>query len=366
MAIDPSIPLRVRTPDIGSGLIQIAEAAQTRKDRQLRRDVARQQAGQSREEARLKSVVVGANQLKPFLDTNNLEGARGFLQRRRQNLVEAGIDSSDTDEMIQILDRDPGQALQITNQAVELGNKLGITKTKLLSPEEEAQQRRLRTAGATQVNVDTKGVAKEQEELAKLRASKFGQIQERAVQAEEHNLGLQQLENIDVRTGFGEAAKGEMARVFNAFGVNGSELLGVDPANIQAFNAVSGKLVLDVMSTQKGPQTDKDQERIAKTLPSIRNEALANQFNLNSLKAINFRRMEMRDFYERFLEDNESLKGVDRAWSKFKREAPLLSDNVRNPETGLPMFFHEFKAKLIERNPNATDQQAINAWRELN
>ena len=134
---------------------------------------------------------------------------------------------------------------------------------------------------------------------------------------------------------------------------------------MQAFNSVAGKAVLDIMSTQKGPQTDKDQERIAKTLPKITNEKDANEFNLNSLKALNFRRIEMAEFYEKEFEEKGTLKGADKAWRDFKAKTPMLSDNVKNPSTGLPMFFHEFKSKAKESNPAATDEQLIKAWREL-
>lgn len=394
MAINAEIPLQVQVPDIGGGILQFAQMKQAREDRQRQNkllDIQTKQAEaqqkefeqgsgarlaekfSERELANLKSLSIGASALKPYMDAGDYEGARRVAQTRRDALEAARLQGADittteTDEFLRALDANPGQAKQMIDQTLQLGTKLGFLKnpeSKLLTPAELAQQKELRAAGKTDVNIDTKGAGKEAEKIAEQRVTFFSQLQEKGLQAEEQNVGLSQVENIDVKTGFGEEAKGQLARVFNSLGVNGNSLTGVDPANIQAMNAVTGKLVLDVMAAQKGPQTDADRAGIAKTLPTIQNEALANKFTINSLKAINFRKMEMRDFYEKFLDDNQTLKGADREWASFKQKTPLLSDNIKDPETGLPMFFHEFKQKATERNPNASPEQIVNAWREL-
>ena len=211
------------------------------------------------------------------------------------------------------------------------------------------------------------GLTQEQKELANVRVGLFRDMQESARSAEEQNLGLNQIENIDVNTGFGEQGKAFIAKAVNALGGNGAELTGVDPANVEAVNAITGKLVLDVMASQKGPQTDADQARIAKTLPSISNEEQSFKFTLNALKGLNYRKIEMADFYREYLESNNgTLKGADTAWNVYKRKTPLLSDNVKNPNTGLPMFYHEFRAGVLANNRNASEQQVIEAWQKLN
>lgn len=403
MAINPLIALQARNPDVGQAargafagaqMLQNLQAGE-QQSKALEQDISinDEKLSQIRSDRVARSIAQGAAVALPTLDSGDIEGTKGFLRRRAQELESFGRDASDTLDVLQKLESgDVDGARLDLQQAVQLGQVSGILQSggpkysnlkrtadgQLVGLNEKTGQIEMLplpsgvtladTTSKTEVNINKSeqaGLTEEQKALAKTRVGRFEELQQHALSAEEQNVGLTQIENIDVSTGFGEGAKSQLARAVNALGGNGAALTGVDPSNVQAFNAVAGKLVLDVMATQKGPQTDKDQERIAKTIPSIGNEKLANQFNVNSLKAINFRRIEMADFYERYLEEEGSLRGADRAWAKFKQETPLLSDQVKNPSTGLPMFFHEFKSKLMERNPGATEQQVLNAWREL-
>lgn len=70
-----------------------------------------------REKSRLTSVIAGAVQLKPFLDKNDLEGAKNYLLRRKQQLhsrMGAGeqIDTEDTDAALQMVNAGDIQGLQ--------------------------------------------------------------------------------------------------------------------------------------------------------------------------------------------------------------------------------------------------------------
>lgn len=401
MAINPLIALQTQTPDL-AGAVQQGRAF---KESIANSQMNRQQAAQEleineetlkalKEDRRIRSIYQGAAVALPMLESGDVQGLVSFAQNRIREIESQGRDASDSRRLLQKVQAgDIEGARRDLQQAVQMGQLSGI----LPSPKGPKYSNLKRTADGQlvglnestgqiealplpdsmtladssqkiEVNVDKSeqaGMTQEQKKLGDLRVERLSDLQAKALAAEEQNVGLGQLENMDVKTGFGEEAKSEISRVINALGGNGAALTGVDPANVQAFNQITGGLVLSVMQSQKGPQTEKDQERIAKTLPQISNESLANKFNLASLKALNFRRIEMAGFYENFLEENGTLKGADKAWSEYKQKTPLLSDNIKNPQTGLPMFFHEFKEKLIERNPTATEQQAINAWREL-
>lgn len=385
-------------------------------------EVLDEQLLSAREDRVLRNIAPKALALSGLLKNGNTEGAKAFLMKNRQELGEqiaAGenVDTLETDEALQRIESgdvdgliadldsivqgaqfkklipeaqaevkvlDSAQAKElygvdlrpgtVAEATVKEGKLMGfkvVQASDVKSAERQSQDEATRAAGKTSISIDNKvsekGAVKEAEKLSELRVEKLGKYQEEALAAEEQNFALDQLDNIDVKQGLGTEALAQTARVINALGGDGAAFTGVDPANVQAYNAVTGKQVLQIMSTQKGPQTDADQARIAKTLPSINNEELANEFNKNSLRALNYRKMELSEFYTNYLEEKGTLKGADQAWSKFKRETPLLSDgSVKNPETGLPMFYHEFEKMTMERNPNATKQQVLNAWRELN
>ena len=211
------------------------------------------------------------------------------------------------------------------------------------------------------------GSKKEQDVLAERRADTYWGLVERSNEAEQKISGLRQLQNIDVATGFGQQFKTDAARLFKFMGFEGSEkLLDVNIANVQSFNAVVGKMVLDTMATQKGPQTKEDQLKIAETLPNITNEADANRFILQSVEAIERRNIEREQFWTKYLDENETLNGVRSAWNKYKNSVPMVSDSILNPDTGLPMFYFQFEQQLQKHNPGVTRQQTIDKWKELN
>lgn len=81
-----------------------------------------------REAARLKSLVFSQVQLKPLLERNDIEGARAHLTRRMSMLDELGIDKSDTQEQLALLDKDPKALLDESNKAVRLGQEMGLIK----------------------------------------------------------------------------------------------------------------------------------------------------------------------------------------------------------------------------------------------
>lgn len=219
-----------------------------------------------------------------------------------------------------------------------------------------------------QVNVDNSrdpGLPVEIKALAEGRATKYQKLQESALTAQEMNSTIDQMVNMDVDSGALEPLKTQAARLFNAVGVDGDSLLGANVASAQSFTAVSGKLLADALAAQKGPQTDKDAERIQATLPQISNEKSANAFILSSLKAMNNRKVEMADFYQTILERDGNLKEADKEWRQYINSTPLVSDSVRDRDTGLPMFFYDFKAKARSANPGASESEIVSAWRKL-
>jgi len=81
-----------------------------------------------RETARLQSIVQGAQTLAPFLENNDISGARKNLLARKQRLTDLGLPTETTDESLEMLDSNPELLLQRTNQALALGRQAGFIK----------------------------------------------------------------------------------------------------------------------------------------------------------------------------------------------------------------------------------------------
>ena len=216
------------------------------------------------------------------------------------------------------------------------------------------------TKPGTQVTIG--GDKKEQEVLAKIRAEDFGKITERADKAIDTIQSLSVLENIDVNTGSLEPAKQALAKFAEGFGFDASGLANVSAG--EAFNAEAKRLVLAVKSTQKGPQTDKDEDTIKQTIANLGNTQAGNQFIIDSARALETRKIEQKDFWDQYMQDNDGrLRGVSKAWSDYKRNTPMVSSNLRTPE-GLPVFFYKFESEVRNANPDATRGEILEAWRQ--
>ena len=158
MALDPRISLAVKptqgTPLVGAFLrgreqgqeqkaAREQQAAKTEREVAIEEQQAELKEGQieaqdlenlsTREQQRLKSSIIGAAQLDGFLQSGNINVARDFLNRRRQELgqrIAAGesVNTIETDEALQLLDTDLEQLKSITSSSLELGKQSGILK----------------------------------------------------------------------------------------------------------------------------------------------------------------------------------------------------------------------------------------------
>lgn len=219
-------------------------------------------------------------------------------------------------------------------------------------------------AKAPLVSVNTAGDKKEGEKLAELRVGKLGKMQDEAIAAENQIESINQIKAIDLDTGFGVETRGQIAKVWSSLGGDGEALTGVDPSDVEKFKAVATKQVLDIMASQKGPQTDQDAARIEKATSNLGNTREANQFVMDATIAIANRKIEQSAFYEMALEETGTLKGADAAWRDFKAKTPMVSDVVKDPETGVPVFFYQFRDKMAQRNYENKD--IVEAWRRMN
>ncbi len=220
----------------------------------------------------------------------------------------------------------------------------------------------------TSINLDVKGQGTEVEALAKSRVKRFEGLLESADNAIDQDEQLSQLSQINTETGFGVQARGTLAAAINGiFGEDvGDNFFNVDSSAIQAYNALSNKMVNSELNKAKGPQTEGDAKRARDTIANITNEQQANAFIIASLRATNARKIEQAAFYQNILETEGTLKNADKEWASFKRKTPMLSTTIKHAGSNLPMFYNEFKQQAQAANPTISDQLVIDMWRDLN
>lgn len=189
MPIRPEINLQARQADLTSvlPLFQQAREFQQRRTLMPLQEQALQQqvdTGQvvlddQRRDALTKSVVEGAAIVKPFVDRGDFQGAMQQLLLRKSQLESAGLNTSNTDEAIQLLQTNPEQFINSMNTLVEFGFQSGILNptagnvpaelqafnalTENLSEEESERARRIklglepRAVGSSDITTATTG-----------------------------------------------------------------------------------------------------------------------------------------------------------------------------------------------------------------
>lgn len=86
----------------------------------------RRESRGSDQQQRIQSVALGAREILDPLRSNDIEGVRANLTARRQRLLQQGKLTQDTDEALQLLDSNPALLLQRVEQAVNVGQQLGV------------------------------------------------------------------------------------------------------------------------------------------------------------------------------------------------------------------------------------------------
>lgn len=148
MAVDPRIALAGKVPDIGKTFsnvllnvdrfdnIRRAREQQDVRNRMLEAQTSITEAAVPTAQSqfnkadinRITSLAQGARAVISDLQAGNVERVRATLQSRGASLDAAGIDRSDTDEALNLLDTNPQELLRISQEAVKLGTQLAPGK----------------------------------------------------------------------------------------------------------------------------------------------------------------------------------------------------------------------------------------------
>ena len=184
---------------------------------------------------------------------------------------------------------------------------------RLLTPEEEAQKKRIAKAGASNVSVNA-GQKAEDVELGKYVVDQYKDISTRADVATRSlpalDINLKTLEK-GFDTGFGTETIAAGAKVLAALGVQNAKDFATDS---QTFLANANSAVLQKQLEQKGVQTAADADRITSTGAQLGNTKEANKFILSVAKAQLQRDIAQRKFYSEWRDENKTFKGAEDAW----------------------------------------------------
>jgi hypothetical protein len=185
-----------------------------------------------------------------------------------------------------------------------------------MSTDVEAQQARLRAAGAPRTQVSTTNIQERAEagEYGKGLVADYTAIRDRAESGRRFLTTIDQAQRAlseGLRTGFGADAIRQGAKVLAALGEPEAEKKA---ANAELFLAAGKENVLRRQIEQKGPQTESDAARIEETFISLGTTPKANQFMLDVARAQIKRDGEQQRFYSKWRRDNGTFDGAEEAW----------------------------------------------------
>jgi len=216
----------------------------------------------------------------------------------------------------------------------------------------------------------------------KIAGQALTEIREQAKAAEEQQYYLQRMMDlpVDDLTGSLTGLRANLVNLANWGGERGmfvglaEDLTGLsadDAADLGKYNAIGQKMLNEMLNLAKGPQTEGDAQRAAKTVPQITNQAAVNKFIIDTMYGLHDLAVRKADFVGSVLDQQETdgerinVYKAEKAWRKFARENPLMSSHQN--EDGTRKLFWRF-AKTIRENAAAnnemvTDEQIYGAWR---
>ena len=308
---------------------------------------------------------------------------RQFIGQQSEKFKAEGRDTSRTDSLLSMNDE---QMMQALDRQARMGQELnvlyeqqfGVGKpTSLMqnleaagyvkgTPAYKEQLKMALQKTGTTVNIGG-GDGKFMEEVAKGQAKAYSEIGAKADAAIDANQAMDLIEGLDIGSGGLEPAKQALASFGNAFGFDTSSIANISAG--EGFNSVAAKMVLQAKASQKGPQTDKDEATIRQSVIQLGNTAEGNAFIMDSARALNNRMIERKEFYDAKIEENGGKfrgangKTVDAEWSKFKRDTPMVSKNLKTPQ-GIPVFFYKFENEIRKKYPDITKTELLELWRK--
>jgi hypothetical protein len=203
----------------------------------------------------------------------------------------------------------------------------------------------------------------EDTEWQKALVNEFVLARDEASAAEGQIMSLRQLQKMAPTAGIGLSAptKVQLGKWLGRFGIDPA-VVGIDNmTEAEAFIAVAEKLVLDVMATQKGPQTNEDRNAIRATIANLGNTPKGAAFMLRSAIAVRERQIKKAAIFRAHKSQTGSLEGAYEAWTDYQSIMPLMGRKL-SEETNLPVFYTDWYERTQEANPRMTQKQIDEIW----
>ena len=222
--------------------------------------------------------------------------------------------------------------------------------------------------GKQTINVGS-GETTEMKELSKAQVLRYTKGQEKGDVARDMIFSLDKLYAMDdLNTGALAPLQQSLGQMANALGMNDDLIktyLNTNVSQGQTFIAETASMILKIMATQKGPQTNEDRIQIAKTIADLGNTPEANRFINNSARAIARRDINRAEFEQEHYDRTGSVKGSTQAWRKSIGGVPMISKHQRD-SVGLPLFYHDFfdAVKNVPENENVSNKDILKEWKK--
>lgn len=212
--------------------------------------------------------------------------------------------------------------------------------------------------------VEITGEKEESKQIGKARGEQYNALQKDASAASNVRESVQVLKAMNPKTNATLPIRSKLAAMADGFDMKSLSESIADASTAQSVEAIQNKLVLGVLATQKGTQTDVDRAVVKTTIAGLGDTEEAFKFKNNYLDSVSMRKEEELDFVDKKLDEGMNYQKASKEWRDYKEKTPLVSQKLK--ADGLPVMFYQFKEQLMNSDPNISDDEVLATWREVN
>jgi len=206
-------------------------------------------------------------------------------------------------------------------------------------------------AGRTVVTIMNKRETEFAKAMGKADAKTIVGAQKQSIEASDTLTKLQALSKLQktIPSGPGTLTQAQAAQYAKRFGLDPKALglTGDQIANVQVFQAISKRLVMQQMANLKGAVSDREWGYLQQQLPNLSNTPEGNQKLIGLLSQMAQRQALKSKMMLQYRRDpkNRSLDGFAEKWNEYTRANPLMPDAPPTPPSTPPAPPKGFKVQ---------------------